>query len=213
MRFGRIDMKIYLQLLLSLFIGLSASGSFAANIEPDELIKQTSEKVLSALDLNKEKYESKPEELFKLVNDIILPHLDFKAMSKLALGKNWRKANDDQQLRFTDAFKSMLIRTYSKSLTEYAGQEIKFLPYHPPAEGKRTTKVKTVIDQGAGPEIPITYSLRIKNDIWKVYDIKIDGISLVTNYRNSFASDIRKVGIDGLIEKLLAKSNGETEKA
>lgn len=206
-------MKIYLQLLLSLFIGLSASGSFAANIEPDELIKQTSEKVLSALDLNKEKYESKPEELFKLVNDIILPHLDFKAMSKLALGKNWRKANDDQQLRFTDAFKSMLIRTYSKSLTEYAGQEIKFLPYHPPAEGKRTTKVKTVIDQGTGPEIPITYSLRIKNDIWKVYDIKIDGISLVTNYRNSFASDIRKVGIDGLIEKLLAKSAGKTEKA
>jgi len=206
-------MKKYLQLLLSLFIGLSASGSFASNIGPDELIKQTSEKVLSALDLNKEKYESKPEELFKLVNDIILPHLDFKAMSKLALGKNWRKANDDQQLRFTDAFKSMLIRTYSKSLTEYAGQEIKFLPYHPPAEGKRTTKVKTVIDQGTGPDIPITYSLRIKDNIWKVYDIKIDGISLVTNYRNSFASDIRKVGIDGLIEKLLAKSNGEVEKA
>jgi len=206
-------MKIYIQLLLSLFIGLGATGGFAANIEPDELIKQTSEKVLSALDLNKEKYESEPEELFKLVNDIILPHLDFKAMSKLALGKNWRKANDEQQLRFTDAFKSMLIRTYSKSLTEYAGQEVKFLPYHPPAEGKRTTKVKTVIDQGTGPDIPITYSLRIKDDIWKVYDIKIDGISLVTNYRNSFASDIRKVGIDGLIEKLLAKSNGETEKA
>jgi len=206
-------MKIYLQLLLALFISLGVSDSFAANVEPDELIKQTSEKVLSALDLNKEKYETKPEELFKLVNDIILPHLDFRAMSKLALGKNWRKANDEQQLRFTDAFKSMLIRTYSKSLTEYAGQEIKFLPYRPPAEGKRTTKVKTVIDQGTGPDIPIIYSLRIKDDIWKVYDIKIDGISLVTNYRNSFASDIRKVGIDGLIEKLRAKSAGKAEKA
>ncbi|MCW8933303.1 MAG: ABC transporter substrate-binding protein [Gammaproteobacteria bacterium] len=200
-------MKIYLQLLLSLFISLGASSGFAANIGPDELIKQTSEKVLSALDLNKEKYESEPEELFKLVNDIILPHLDFRAMSKLALGKHWRNANDEQQLRFTDAFKDMLIRTYSKSLTEYAGQEIKFLPYHPPAEGKRTTQVKTVIDQGTGPDIPIIYSLRIKNDIWKVYDIKIDGISLVTNYRNSFASDIRKVGIDGLIDKLQAKSD------
>ena len=107
----------------------------------------------------------------------------------------------------------MLIRTYSKSLTEYAGQEIKFLPYHPPAEGKRTTQVKTVIDQGAGPDIPIIYSLRIKNDIWKVYDIKIDGISLVTNYRNSFASDVRKVGIDGLIEQLQAKASGKAEKA
>lgn len=199
-------MKLYLRLLLALFIGTVSSGSFAAVLGPDELIKETSEKVLSALEQNKEKYKSQPDEVFKLVNDIILPHLDFRAMSKLALGKNWRKANDDQQLRFTEAFKIMLIRTYSKSLTEYAGQEIRFLPYHPPAEGKRTTRVKTVIDQGTGPEIPIIYSLRIKNDIWKVYDIKIDGISLVTNYRNSFASDIRKVGIDGLIEKLQTKS-------
>lgn len=199
--------------LLGLLLLVSVSGSFAANVQPDELIKQTSEKVLSALDLNKEKYENQPDELFKLVNDIILPHLDFKAMSKLALGKNWRKANDDQQLRFTEAFKTMLIRTYSKSLTEYAGQEIDFLPYHPPAEGKRTTRVKTVINQGAGPDIPIIYSLRIKHDIWKVYDIKIDGISLVTNYRNSFESDIRKVGIDGLIEKLQAKSEAKAEKA
>ena len=206
-------MKLYLKLLLAVFFSVVATGSFAAVVEPDELIKQTSEKVLSALEQNKEKYESQPEEVFKLVNDIILPHLDFRAMSKLALGKNWRKANDDQQGRFTDAFKTMLIRTYSKSLTEYAGQEIRFLPYRPPAEGKRTTKVKTVIDQGTGPEIPIIYSLRIKNDIWKVYDIKIDGISLVTNYRNSFASDIRKVGIDGLIDQLLAKSSAKQDKA
>ena len=194
-----------------LLIALSAPG-FAANTQPDELIKQTSEKVLSALDENKDKYSNQPDELFKLVNDIILPHLDFRAMSKLALGKNWRKANEDQQKRFVEAFKTMLVRTYSKSLTEYAGQEVRFLPYRPPAEGKRTTKVKTVIEQGTGPDIPIIYSLRIKDDIWKVYDIKIDGISLVTNYRNSFASDIRKVGMDGLIEQLLAKSAGKMDK-
>ena len=186
--------------------------SSAANTQPDELIKATSEKVLSALEQNKEKYDQQPEKINALVTDIILPHLDFRAMSKLALGKNWRKANDAQQERFVDAFKSMLIRTYSKSLTEYAGQEIKFLPYRPPAEGKRTVKVKTVISQNNGPEIPIDYSLRIKNDIWKVYDIKIDGISLVTNYRNSFASDINRVGIEGLIDKLLAKSASQSEK-
>jgi len=186
--------------------------SSAANTQPDELIKATSEKVLSALEQNKEKYDQQPEKINALVKDIILPHLDFRAMSKLALGKNWRKANDAQQERFVDAFKSMLIRTYSKSLTEYAGQEIKFLPYRPPAEGKRTVKVKTVISQNNGPEIPIDYSLRIKNDIWKVYDIKIDGISLVTNYRNSFASDINRVGIEGLIDKLLAKSASQSEK-
>jgi len=134
-----------LRVLSVVCILLFNTVSFAAEVQPDELIKQTSEKVLDALEKNKEQYAEQPEELSKLVNDIILPHLDFRAMSKLALGKNWRKANDDQQLRFVDAFKSMLIRTYSKSLTEYAGQEIKFSPYRPPAEGKRTTKVKTVI--------------------------------------------------------------------
>jgi len=189
-----------------------ASGTAVA-VGPDQLIKETSEKVLSALEKNKEQYKDQPDEIYALVNDIILPHLDFRAMSKLALGKNWRKANDDQQERFVEAFKTMLIRTYSKSLTEYAGQEIKFLPYRSPEEGKRTVLVKTVISQSNGPEIPIDYSLRIKNDIWKVYDIKIDGISLVTNYRNSFASDINRVGIEGLIEKLLAKSFDKQEKA
>lgn len=196
------------QLVALLFLAFSSAG-FAAAVGPDQLIKNTSEKVLGALEENKEKYKEQPEEIFSLVNEIILPHMDFRAMSKLSLGKNWRKANGDQQARFTDAFKTMLIRTYSKSLTEYAGEQIEFLPYRPPAEGKRTVKVKTVINQGSGPKIPIDYSLRIKNDIWKVYDIKIDGISLVTNYRNSFASDIKRVGIEGLIEKLLAKSAGK----
>lgn len=206
-------MKKVLKIVSLWFLLSVAFTAVADNISPDRLIKQTSDRVLSALEQNKEKYKDQPEEIFKLVNDIILPHLDFRAMSKLALGKNWRKANQQQQLHFVDAFKTMLIRTYSKSLTEYAGQEVKYLPYRPPAKGKRTVKVKTVISMGHGPDVPIIYSLRVKNDIWKVYDIKIDGISLVTNYRHSFASDIRKVGIDGLIEKLLAKSAAKLVKA
>jgi len=185
----------------------------AAEMQPDELIKSTSEKVLSTLEQNREKFKQQPDEINRLVNDIILPHLDFRAMSKLALGKNWRSASEDQQNRFVDAFKNMLIRTYSKSLTEYAGQEIVFLPYRPPAEGKRTVTVQTQIKQDSGPVIPIDYSLRIKDDIWKVYDIKIDGISLVTNYRNTFAADINQLGMEGLIKKLLAKSDDKPEQA
>ncbi len=185
----------------------------AAEIQPDELIKSTSEKVLSTLEQNREKFKEQPDEVNQLVNDIILPHLDFRAMSKLALGKNWRSATEDQQNRFVDAFKTMLIRTYSTSLTEYAGQEVIFLPYRPPAEGKRTVTVQTQIKQDNGPLIPIDYSLRIKDDIWKVYDIKIEGISLVTNYRNTFAADISQLGIEGLIKKLLAKTDDKPEEA
>jgi phospholipid transport system substrate-binding protein len=200
-------MKIYIQSLLTLFLLVFVSAGHTANIGPDALIKQTAEQVLSALEKNGKGANKDADKVYQLVTDIILPHLDFRAMSKLALGKNWRKATKSQQLRFVDAFKDMLIRTYSKSLTEYAGQQIEFLPYQPPAKGKRTVVVKTQIKQETGPAIPIDYRLRIKDDIWKVYDIKIDGISLVTNYRNSFASDVRKVGMDGLIDKLIRKQS------
>ncbi|MBI3187129.1 MAG: ABC transporter substrate-binding protein [Gammaproteobacteria bacterium] len=177
----------------------------AATMGPDELVKQTSEKVLSTLEKNKALYDKEPDRIYQLVDDIILPHLDFVAMSKLALGKNWNQATPDQQTRFTEAFKSMLIRTYSKSLTEYAGQKIEFLPYRPADASKMTTEVSSRILQANGPAIPIDYRLRLKDDAWKVFDITIDGISLVTNYRNSFAGDIRAVGMDGLIDKLNAK--------
>lgn len=191
--------------LIAIFLLVFVSASHGENISADTLIKQTSEQVLSALEKNSKAYEEDPDKIYQLVNDIILPHLDFKAMSRLALGKNWRKATDDQQDRFVEAFKEMLIRTYSKSLTEYAGQKLEFLPYQSPEKGDKTVVVRTQIQQDTGPVIPIDYRLRIKDDQWKVFDIKIDGISLVTNYRSSFDSDVNRVGMDGLIDKLNSK--------
>ena len=182
----------------------------AAQQSPEDLVRETSEKVLATLETNKALYKKEPERIYRLVDEIILPNLDFIAMSKLALGKNWNQASANQQDRFTAAFKDMLIRTYSKSLTEYAGQKIEFLPYRPPQDGKMTTEVSSRIVPANGPAIPIDYRLRLKDDAWKVYDITIDGISLVTNYRNSFASDIRAVGMDGLIDKLNAKLGEKT---
>ena len=181
------------------------SVSQAEALTPQQLIKQTSDQVLSTLKKNKAVYDKNPDKVFDLVNEIIIPHMDFRAMSKLALGQNWKDASDSQQEAFVEAFKVLLVRTYGRSLAEYTNQVIEYLPYEPPEDGKRTVVVKTQIKQATGPAIPIDYRLRIKDDIWKVYDIKIEGISLVTNYRNSFASDIRKVGMDGLIDKLKNK--------
>lgn len=204
-------MKKYLFVSRLIFLGLLWPVlSQAASMPPDELVRQTSEKILATLEKNKALYEKEPERIYQLVDEIILPNLDFIAMSKLALGKNWNTASPQQQTRFTEAFKSMLIRTYSKSLTEYAGQKIEFLPYRPSADGKMTTEISTRIMPANGPAIPIDYRLRLKDDAWKVYDITIDGISLVTNYRNSFAGDIRAVGMDGLIDKLNTKLNEKT---
>lgn len=200
-------MKKYLFAIPLMMVGLLLPilAQTATPAGPDELVKQTSEKVLATLEKNKPLYEKNPERIYQLVDEIILPNLDFVAMSKLALGKNWNQASVQQQTRFTEAFKNMLIRTYSKSLTEYAGQKIEFLPYRPEPDGKMTTDVSTRILPSNGPAIPIDYRLRFKDDAWKVYDISIDGISLVTNYRNSFASDIRTGGMDSLINKLNAK--------
>ena len=193
-------MKKIISSLMVLLWSFSVNIS-AASIGPQELIQQTSDKVMQTLEKNKEVYKKDPDQIYVLVDEIILPHLDFKAMSKLALGKHWRSANEEQQEKFTEAFKTMLIRTYSKSLTEYTGQQIEYLPFRG-EDSKTIVTVRTEIKQDSGPSIPIDYRLRLKDDIWKVFDIKIDGISLVTNYRNSFAADIREVGINGLIERM-----------
>lgn len=200
--------------ILSIFVffallTVGKSATSASIVSADTLIKNTSQQVLKALEDEKETLKKDPNHVYKLVDQIILPHLDFEKMAKLALGKNWRKANDAQKKAFTEAFRQLLIRTYSKSLSEYTGQKITYLPFRL-KEGSTRATVKTEIDQSGGFPIPIDYTLFLKNDAWKVYDIKIDGLSLVTNYRGSFAKEIRAKGISGLIKKLEDKNKQES---
>lgn len=197
----------FIAFLLSLVF---VSNSYAADILPaDKLIRNTSEQVLKALGDQKELLKKNPDHVYKLVDKIILPHIDFAKMAKLALGKNWRKTNAAQKKSFTAAFRQLLVRTYSKSLSEYTGQKLIYLPFRAKAGATKVT-VKTEIDQNSGFPIPIHYSLFIKGDAWKVYDIKIDGLSLVTNYRGSFAKEIRAKGISALIKKLEDKNKKES---
>ena len=190
-----------------LFFGKTAYST--EMLAADKLIKSTSEQVLKALDEQRDQLKKDPNHVYKLVDEIILPHLDFEKMAKLALGKNWRKANTAQKKSFTAAFRTLLVRTYSKSLSEYTDQKIIYLPFRMKAGATKVT-VKTEIDQNSGFPIPIDYSLFIKGSEWKVYDIKIDGLSLVTNYRGSFAKEIRAKGIAALIKKLQDKNKQES---
>ncbi|MDH5423619.1 MAG: ABC transporter substrate-binding protein [Gammaproteobacteria bacterium] len=193
--------------LLSLAVASNAVA--AAKLAADELIKNTSEQVLKALEEQKERLKKDPNHVYKLVDEIILPNIDFEKMAKLALGKNWRKANKSEQKAFTVAFRQLLVRTYSKSLSEYSGQKLIYLPFRM-ADGDTEVTVRTEIDQQSGFPIPVDYSLFLKGDEWKVYDIKIDGLSLVTNYRGSFAKEIRAKGIAELIKKLQDKNKQES---
>lgn len=204
------SLKAFFQVsLFVLLVGASKLALSTGVVPPDELIKATSQQVLKALEEQKERLKKDPNHVYKLVDDIILPHIDFKKMAKLALGKNWRKANGTQQKAFTEAFRQLLIRTYSKSLSEYTGQTVNYLPFRARDDATRVT-VKTEIDQKSGFPIPVDYTLFLKQDAWKVYDIKIDGLSLVTNYRGSFAKEIRANGIAGLIKTLEDKNKQES---
>lgn len=204
------SLKKYLSFIVILFaMSLSASVHSMERVAADVLIKSTSEQVLKALEDQKELLKKDPDHVYKLVDEIILPHLDFEKMAKLALGKNWRKADAKQQKEFTKAFRQLLVRTYSKSLSEYTGQKIIYLPFRM-KEGATQATVKTEISQDSGFPIPIEYTLFLKKDAWKVYDIKIDGLSLVTNYRGTFAKEIRAKGISGLIKRLEDKNKQES---
>lgn len=178
----------------------------AAEIEPPvALLERTSTQVINILKEDRELLKKEPERVYKIIDDHILPHLDQVTMAKLALGKNWKKATKEQKREFVGAFRDLLVRTYSKSLLEFRDQEIKYYPVNLQA-GVDKTSVKAEVIQPGGPSIPIAYRMRVKNNAWKVYDIKIDGISLVTSYRGTFTQEIRKSGIDGLLEYMRDKN-------
>ncbi len=173
---------------------------------PAVLLERTSQQVIKILKDDHELLQKEPARVYKIIDDYILPHLDEVTMAKLALGKNWKKASREQKLAFIKEFKNLLVRTYSKSLVEFSDQRINFFPVKVTPDMKRTS-VKAEVIQPGGPSIPMAYRVRIKNNTWKVYDIKIDGISLVTSYRGTFTQEIRKSGMEGLLKYMRDKNS------
>jgi phospholipid transport system substrate-binding protein len=182
------------------------SPSALAAGSPGDIIRDTSDRMLDALRKNEAELKTDTSELYALVNKIVLPNFDFEAMSRWVLGRYWRQATPEQRKRFVAEFRTLLVRTYGSSLLNYTDASIRVLPM-PPVSGDDVT-VRSQVERGDGPPIPINYSMHRKNDVWKVYDVSVDGVSLVTTYRGSFADEIRQDGIDGLIAKL-AKRNAQ----
>jgi phospholipid transport system substrate-binding protein len=194
-------------LLLGLVGFLAFSVSAAEDVEhPQALVEAAIDNVLTELKDNADEIKADPNKIYELVQAKLIPHFDFDKMAKLALGKNWRNATDEQRTRFVEEFRLLLVRTYSTALSEYAGQEIRFIPFKGDL-AKKKVNVNMEIVQSGGASIPMSLSIfQNKQDAWKVYDVKVDGISLVTNYRSSFASEIRKDGMDKLIERLAERN-------
>ncbi|MFZ5595094.1 MAG: MlaC/ttg2D family ABC transporter substrate-binding protein [Pseudomonadota bacterium] len=203
--------KIFSALLLVWITGF-AGASAAAVQPPQDLIKQTADRMLAKLKEERAVIRKDPGRIYELVSDIVLPHFDFERMSAWVLGKHWRTATPDQKKRFTEEFRNLLVRTYATSLTEYTDRKINYLPFRGDANATDVT-VRTEVEQPGAAAIPIDYSLILKNGEWLVYDVAIDNVSLVTNYRSTFANEIRQGGLDKLISKLAERNRQSTTAA
>jgi len=173
----------------------------AAQEAPDALVKRVTDEVLAIIKADKDLQAGNTQKVVSLAEQKVLPHFDFTRMTRLAVGKNWQQANDAQKESLTKEFRTMLVRTYSTSLSAYRNQAIEVKPLKMAAGDKEVT-VRTQVVQQGGPPIPIDYAMEKADSGWKVYDVVIDGASLVTTYRGSFNDQIQKGGIDGLVKTL-----------
>ncbi|MDH3380103.1 MAG: ABC transporter substrate-binding protein [Gammaproteobacteria bacterium] len=182
----------------------------AESLPPDELIRQTTERALSELQAKRDQLEQDPEKLYRLIDEVLLPHIDFERTAQLILGRHWRMADAQQQKRFVMEFRTLLVRTYAIAVFEYNGEKIQYKPLRM-KEGDTMAVVQAEIESRSGPPIPFHYNLeKSESGDWKVFDISIDGISLVTNYRTSYGRMIQQKGMDGMLDVLAAK-NREAE--
>lgn len=186
---------------------LAAHAVWGAADAARDLVIKTSQQVINAIQKESDPEQRSPEYLYKLLNEIVVPHFDFDTMAKWVLARNWKDLDDQQRKRFVDEFRTLLVRTYAVSLGHYQDQKIRYLPLHAPADATDIT-VQTEVQQAGAPVIPIDYRMHLKANEWKVYDVSIDGISLLLNYRTSFASELRQDGIDNLIQRLSQRNRG-----
>jgi phospholipid transport system substrate-binding protein len=194
-------------LIVLLWCVLFQQSVLATELAPEVLIRNASDQVLSRIQSNPGQFQQDPTKLYALVDEVVLPHFDFATMTDLALGRYQNKISAEQKQLITHEFRILLVRTYAKALLEYNDQKIIYLPIEGSLEGGDVT-VRTEIEQAGGFPIPLNYSLKQGKQGWKVYDISVDDISLVMNYRSSFSREIRKNGVDGLI-KTLGERNRE----
>lgn len=177
----------------------------AQDLSPDALVKSVTEDVIAVVKQDKEIQAGSSKKTIALVEEKVLPHFNFTRMTALAMGVNWRKATPDQQKIIVEQFRTLLVRTYSTALSAYRSQVIEVRPLRAQPADTEVVVHSEVKQSGAEP-VSIDYSMEKTPGGWKVYDVAVGGVSLVTTYRDTFASEVRNAGIEGLIKALSAKN-------
>jgi phospholipid transport system substrate-binding protein len=195
--------------LIKLFFLLAFfSFNSIAALGPEELVKKTAEDVMFAIKADQEIQKGNKEKIYKLAEEKILPNFDFEKVARLVLGRAWRSASDKQKKEFIIEFRTLLLKTYAVALSKYKDQKIEFKPTRTSEESDIVIVKSEIIQSGAQP-IKVNYALSKRTGKWLVFDIVIEGVSLVTNYRSQFSSEIRRNGMDTLIKKLAKKNKGK----
>ena len=192
--------------LLGLIILISPQIGYTSEL-PDVLVETTITELIAELEQRREELEQDRRKLYQMVEDVVVPHFEVNMIARLVLGKHWRSASDVQRSTFAEEFKRLMIRTYATALFEYTGNEkMEVIPVKLKDGDKKTTVRTKVILPGA-PAVPVNYSFILtKAGEWKIYDVKIDGISLVTTYRSSYSQMVQNKGLDVLIAELKKKN-------
>jgi len=196
-------------------VALGVAAAVPAAPTPESaraLVERTTEQVLSELRSSREAYRQDRKKLNEFIDETVFRHFDFERIARRILGRHWRTASDAQKARFIDEFRKLLLRTYSTALVDYSDAEVKIGPARPRGSSGDVT-INTEVLLPAAPKVPINYTLYADGDSWKVYDVTIDGISLVITYRASFANEVRRSGFDGLLERLVALNSKEADSA
>lgn len=204
------NMYKYLFLLINLlFTGFAAAAQLLA---PDALARAVSDDVLTMIRADRELQAGNQKKILEVVEAKVLPHFSFASMTRLAMGRNWRVASAAQRQRLTDEFRTLLIRSYTASLTQYRNQTVDYKPLRM-AAGDTDVVVQSLIKKPGAAPVAIDLSMEKTDAGWKVYNVKIEGISLVETYRNTFNTEIQKHGVDGLIQALADKNRSNAQAA
>jgi phospholipid transport system substrate-binding protein len=194
-----------IKLFSALCFSLLATAVGAQDIAPDALVKSISDDVINIIKQDKDIKAGDRTKINELVDAKVLPHFNFERMTALAMGRNWPKANAEQKKQLTAEFRTLLVRTYSGALATYKNEVIEFKPLHAAPDATDVT-VRTQVKRPGSEPVSIDYSMEKTSSEWKVYDVVVGGVSLVTNYRDSFNSAVRDGGVDGLIKSLDSKN-------
>lgn len=191
--------------LAAMLVALSVSAQNDKTMKPDELVKAVTEDVIAAVKSDKQLAAGDKEKMLKLAEEKVLPHIDFQEAARLAVGRAWAQASKEQQERIVTEFRRMLVRTYSNAISRYEGQTMKVLPARYKPEDTDVTVRNQYVRPGQTP-LQVEYSMHKTDDGWKIYDIVVEGVSLVITYRSEFAAVVKQQGIEGLIKRLGEKN-------